>query len=106
MKGIANKFNNVNKEVRAGREELLHDAAEDLHALADAYATQYNSFIVLEENYSKHRATMTRHWEGLIKSSEQLQDDLKKALQKHDRNSSAKTFPKSLLPPNSRFSRR
>lgn len=36
MKGIANKFNNVHKEVRAGREELLHDAAEDLHALADA----------------------------------------------------------------------
>lgn len=36
MKGIANKFKSVNKEVRAGREELLRDAAEDLHALADA----------------------------------------------------------------------
>ncbi|KAG2146913.1 uncharacterized protein EDB93DRAFT_1085673, partial [Suillus bovinus] len=62
-------------------------------------------FIVLEDSYSKHRATMTRHWEGLIKSSERLQDDLKKVLQTHDRNVSSKTFPKSLFPPNSRFLR-
>ncbi|KAG2112838.1 hypothetical protein DEU56DRAFT_749281, partial [Suillus clintonianus] len=62
-------------------------------------------FIDLEEGYSKYRTTMTRHWEGFIKSSEQLQDDLKKALQKHDRSCSSKTFPKSILPSNSRFSK-
>ncbi|KAG2364490.1 hypothetical protein BDR07DRAFT_1279543, partial [Suillus spraguei] len=63
-------------------------------------------FIALEESYSRHRATMAHHWEDVIKSSEQLQDDLKMALQKHDRNVSSKTFPKTLLPPNSRFSKR
>ncbi|OAX41306.1 hypothetical protein K503DRAFT_516464 [Rhizopogon vinicolor AM-OR11-026] len=73
--------------------------------MADTYARQFNSFIALEEEYSKYRATMTSHWEGLIKSSEELQDNLKKALQKHDRNTTAKTFPKSLIPPNSRFSK-
>ncbi|KAG1891503.1 hypothetical protein F4604DRAFT_419054 [Suillus subluteus] len=36
VKSIANKFKGVKKEVHAGREELLHDASEDLHALADA----------------------------------------------------------------------
>ncbi|KAG1756292.1 uncharacterized protein EDB91DRAFT_1192061 [Suillus paluster] len=105
VKGIANKFKSVDRAVRAGREELLCGAVEDLEALADAYARQFNSFIDLEEGYSKHRVAMTRHWEGLIKSSERTQDDLKKALQKHDRNVSSKIFPKSLLPPNSRFSK-
>ncbi|KAG0705164.1 hypothetical protein DFH29DRAFT_302875 [Suillus ampliporus] len=35
VKGIANKFKSVDKHVRAGREELLRDAVEDLEALAD-----------------------------------------------------------------------
>lgn len=35
MNGIANKFRTVNKDVRAGRDELLYEAAEGLHALAD-----------------------------------------------------------------------
>ncbi|KAG1895173.1 uncharacterized protein F5891DRAFT_960617, partial [Suillus fuscotomentosus] len=62
-------------------------------------------FIPLVDSYSKHSATMARRWEDLIKSSEQLQDDLRKALQEHDRNVSSKTFPKSLFPPTSRFLR-
>ncbi|KAG2041960.1 hypothetical protein BDR03DRAFT_946051 [Suillus americanus] len=36
VNSIANKFKSVKKEVHAGREELLHDVSEDLHALADA----------------------------------------------------------------------
>jgi len=67
-------------------------------------ARQFNLFVALEEDYSGYRTTMIRHWEDLIKSSEGLQGDLKKAVQEHDRNVSSKTFPKSLLGP--RFSRR
>jgi hypothetical protein len=105
VEGIANKLKGIKEDARVVRKELLRDAAQALHALADAYATQYNSFIPLVDSYSKHSATMARRWEDLIKSSEQLQDDLRKALQEHDRNVSSKTFPKSLFPPTSRFLR-
>lgn len=35
MNGIANKFRTVDKDVRAGRDELLYEAAEGLQELAD-----------------------------------------------------------------------
>jgi len=36
VKGIANKFKSVDKDVRAMRDELLYDASEDLRIMADA----------------------------------------------------------------------
>ncbi|KIJ69472.1 hypothetical protein HYDPIDRAFT_80940, partial [Hydnomerulius pinastri MD-312] len=54
--------------------------------------------VTLEEEYHNYRKTITRRWEDLINCNESISVHFQSALKEHDRNISAKTFPKSLLP--------
>ncbi|KAF9246580.1 hypothetical protein BU15DRAFT_21998, partial [Melanogaster broomeanus] len=54
--------------------------------------------VSLEEEFHKHRKTVTRGWEELIDCNESISAHFESALKEHDQNISANTFPKSVLP--------
>lgn len=103
-KSITKRFENVRKDVRTCREELLQEVLQDLEIAAATNANQYNDLVQLEEEYYEYHSSMTRRWEELIQCNADLLSHFKDAIRNHDCSISAKTCPASILPRKPLFS--
>lgn len=101
---IAKRFENMRKDVRACRGELLQDVLQDLKITVATNVEQFNNLVQLEEEYYEYYDSMTRRWEELIHCNESLLSHFKNAVKDHDRSISAKTYPTSILPRKPLFS--
>lgn len=98
IEGIANKFENMRKEVRACREELLQEVICDLQLLVTTNSRHFNNLVHLEEEYHTYHKTMSLYWEDLISCNDGILSHFKDSLREHDRSLSAKTLPTFILP--------
>ncbi|KAI6028343.1 hypothetical protein F5J12DRAFT_804704 [Pisolithus orientalis] len=101
---IAKRFENMRKDVRACRGELLQDVLQDLKITVATNVEQFNNLVQLEEEYYEYYDSMTRRWEELIHCNESVLSHFKNAVKDHDRSISAKTYPTSILPRKPLFS--
>ncbi|KAL4074490.1 hypothetical protein V8B97DRAFT_1699051 [Scleroderma yunnanense] len=98
IRGISNKFENMRKEVRVCREELLQEVLCDLQLSVTTNARHFNSLVQVEEEYHKYHKTMSCCWEDLIICNDKVLANCKNFLREHDRNLSVKTLPTFILP--------
>lgn len=103
-RSITKRFENMRKDVRGCREELLQEVLQDLEITAATNAKQFNDLVQLEEEYYEYHSSMTYRWQELIQCNENLLSYLKNVVRDHDRSISAKTCPASILPREPLFS--
>ncbi|KAG9318426.1 hypothetical protein JVU11DRAFT_517 [Chiua virens] len=96
-KGISDKFRNVRKEVQQGREELIRQVLDELRYMVVESEKYLNALVRLEEDYYKSGKAITRCWEELIDYNDVAATRSQNAVKEYDQNTSARTFPKSLL---------
>lgn len=69
-------------------------------------ATYFNGLLRLQEDYYKNCKTIIRCWEELIDCNDSISVQFQDSLKEHDQNTSARMFPKSLVPLQPVFPRR
>ncbi|KZT26675.1 hypothetical protein NEOLEDRAFT_199803 [Neolentinus lepideus HHB14362 ss-1] len=91
---ISSKVEGVRHEVRMGRKMLLQDSAADLQAMRNESILHFNRLIDLESEYAGYARKIGGKWEEMQKVNEEIQGQLRRTIQDHDRKSLVKKMPK------------
>ncbi|EPQ57285.1 hypothetical protein GLOTRDRAFT_137644 [Gloeophyllum trabeum ATCC 11539] len=94
---ISNKVEGVRSDVRVGRKALLQDAAADLQLMRNQSVLHFNHLIDLESEYASYARKMNGKWEEMLKVDTEINAQLRRAIQDHDRKSLVKKMPKRLF---------
>ncbi|KAH9887682.1 hypothetical protein C8Q73DRAFT_712867 [Cubamyces lactineus] len=94
---MVNKFEDVRREARLGRNELLRDAGEDLGTMRAESVEHFNQLVDLEAEYATAGRSLIHGSEDWLKVNRELTEELKTAIEMHDRTMLSKKIPTSLI---------
>ncbi|KAF9500387.1 hypothetical protein BDN71DRAFT_1585915 [Pleurotus eryngii] len=94
---VYERFDGVTKEVREGRDMILHEAAVALEKMRIERVIHFNNIVGLEEEYSEYRRQLTDGLGEVKRGYETMDQQLGQILRDHDKFSLSKKFPTSLF---------
>ncbi|KAF4603884.1 hypothetical protein EYR38_004300 [Pleurotus pulmonarius] len=94
---VYERFDGVTKEVREGRDIILHEAAVALEKMRIERVIHFNNIVGLEEEYSEYRRKLTDGLSEVKRGCEAMDQQLGQILRDHDKFSLSKKFPTSLF---------
>ncbi|KAI0717578.1 hypothetical protein C8T65DRAFT_737905 [Cerioporus squamosus] len=97
VRSVTNKFEGLREEVRAGRDELLRRAADDLHTMRAESVVNFNRLVDLEAEYATVGRNVIHGTEDWMKVNQEICRELSAAIETHDRSMLSKKMPATLV---------
>ncbi|KAJ8517544.1 hypothetical protein ONZ45_g5281 [Pleurotus djamor] len=97
VRRVCERFDGVTKEVREGRDLILHEASADLERMRIESVIHFNNVVGLEEEYCASRLNITARLEEVRKAGDRVEGRVREIIREHDRQSLTKKFPASLF---------
>ncbi|RPD70368.1 hypothetical protein L226DRAFT_230828 [Lentinus tigrinus ALCF2SS1-7] len=97
VQSVKNRFEGLREDVRAGRDELLRRAADDLHVIRAESVVHFNALVDLEAEYATVGRNVIHETEDWIKVNQEICRELSAAVETHDRSMLSKKMPATLV---------
>ncbi|KAJ7770528.1 hypothetical protein B0H16DRAFT_1881531 [Mycena metata] len=94
---ISRRFDDVQSDVRAGRDAILRGAAENLESMCGESEAHFNTLVDLEEEYAAYHRKIIAGWDDMHKSTAAMSKALGQIIQQHDRHSLSKKLPPTMF---------
>ncbi|KAF9264874.1 hypothetical protein L218DRAFT_958048 [Marasmius fiardii PR-910] len=93
---VSKRILNVKTEVRAGRDDILRNAAADIEEMRTESASCFNGLFDLDSEYSSYSRVILERLQDVNRINVTISRKLEEVLEHHDRNTLSKSFPKTL----------
>ncbi|KAJ7039833.1 hypothetical protein C8F04DRAFT_1231237 [Mycena alexandri] len=94
---ISRRFDDVQSDVRAGRDAILRGAAENLESMCAESEAHFNTLVDFEEEYAAYHRKIIMGWDDMHNSAEAMSKALGQIIQQHDRHSLSKKLPPTMF---------